>query len=200
MSIHDIEISYPVFYPVRKFYWSPNWIGFALICVSSLFTVLPLGAQFSLLFRTLFASLFLLYFLYRVVAKYSDYQVLKGFIRGEIRLKSEEIQYEGDIIPIESIEKLDFAMLSYEGERVFNPYKGNLNGILSKGVNNSVTIYFKNGDGRKIFYQRKKSDDIESIKPLLIEYCKKGLISFHVLTSIICSSYEEVQELKAKYF
>jgi hypothetical protein len=44
------------------------------------------------------------------------------------------------------------------------------------------------------------TDDNELFKLLLISYCKIGLISFIVLSSIFCSTYREVQELKAQYF
>ncbi len=133
-------------------------------------------------------------------ARYSDYEILKGYIYGEIILNVKEIRFEGKIISIESIKKLDFNFYDQEGSNNSNVLYGSLNGVLVRGVNNSLTIYFKDNKERKIFLQQKKTDDYESLRLLLIEYCKKGLISFLALTSIICSSYKEVQELKEKCF
>lgn len=162
--------------------------------------VLPLNEPLGLPLRVIFAALFVIHFIYCGFKMYSTHETLKGYIQGEIQLKSLEITFDGTTIPIEEIKKLNFNFFDREGQQTHAAMFKSINGQLSNGVNNSITIYFINGNERKIFIQRKKSDDIALFKPLLVEYCKKGLISFHDLSSMTCSSYAEVQELKAEYF
>ena len=200
MANTETTISYPIFYPVKRFYWSPDAIKFASVGAAILVIVLPFHDRLSLVLRAIFASLFVTYFIYRSLILYSTRETLKGYIQGVVQLKPLEIILEDKTIPIAKIEKLTFNFFDYEGQQIGTSMFKSLNGQLSNGVKNSISIYFINGGERKIFIQRRKSDDIALIKPLLVEYCKRGLLTFHELTSLTCSSYKEVQELKAVYF
>jgi hypothetical protein len=196
MANAEITVSYPVFYPVKKMYWSPDAINLVLIATALLAVLLPFSERINLALRQFFPALIIIHSIYRIFTMFSTHQTLKGIIHGQLHLKPLEIINDGKAIPVTDISKLKFSFFDYEGQRDTN-YRS-LNGQLSNGVNNSITIFLKNGTKRQIFFQRKNSDDMASIKPLLIEYYKKGLISFLDLTSLTCKSYKEVQELKAQ--
>ncbi|MBA3828811.1 MAG: hypothetical protein H0X33_07730 [Taibaiella sp.] len=195
----EIAISYPIFYPVKKFYWTPDAINFTLMGAICLVIVLPIGEQLNLVLRLSLAFIFFIHFIYRLFTRYSTHKMLKGYIQGEIQLKPEKIIFDSKTIPITDIKTLKFYFYDWDGQETGISFRS-LNGLLSNGIDNSITIYFVNGGERKVFFQRKKSDDIVLIKPLLIEYCKSGLIGFHDLITMLNLSYREVQELKAEYF
>lgn len=200
MANAEMTISYPIFHPVKRIYWTPDAVRFALMGTGIVVIVIPLNEQLSFMLRAAFVGLFVTHSVYGWVTMHSSYETLKGFIHGEIRLKSLEIIFEEKRIPITDIRKLTFNFFDREGQQTHTSIFKSINGQLSNGVKNSITIYFIDGSERRIFIQRKKSDDVAIIRPLLVEYCKRGIITFHDLASITCSSYKEVQELKAEYF
>lgn len=200
MANTDITISYPVFYPVKKFYWSPDAIMFALMGMALLPMILPLSEQLSFAFRLLSASLIGIYFIYRFLTRYFTHETLRGYLHGELQMKPSEIIFEGQTIPISNLRKLNFNFINYEGQPTGSGTFYSLDGQLSNGVKNSVTIYFIEGGERTVFFQRKEPNDILLLKPLLIEYCKKDLIGFNDLIVTLGLSYKQVQELKAEYF
>lgn len=200
MADAEITISYPIFHPVKKIYWSPDAVRFALMGTAILVMVLPLNGQLGFVLRATFAGLFVIHFIYSFATMRSTYETLKGFIQGEIQLKPLEIIFEGKAISISDIRRLSFSFFDREGQLTNGSMFESINGHLSNGVKNSITIYFADGNEIKVFIQRKKSDDVALMRPLLAEYCKRGLITFHDVVSMTCSSYKEVQELKAAYF
>ena len=199
MEEKNPEIVFPVFYRIRKLYWSPLGIYFTGIFVLAVIGFLFKGNQSAIFFLLFFCLIG--YMIYRFFKSGTDYEILKGRIDGVLKFSKSVIEFEQQKFYLYEIEKISFTLGFIEGEKInsYN-YRPQLDGQLSNGVENSVSIKFLNGNFLNINFQRKKSDDAKGFELILIDYCKQKKLSFIHLVSLLGIGYKDVQELKKEFF
>lgn len=193
----DPKISFARFHKVDKFYWSPNKVSLlGLLLMALLIAVLkePLPEWYPYV-----ACSWPLYYFYHLIKSNFTYEILKGHIDGELAFSMESIEFDGQQHSIDTIESVLFSFGQKEGAPL-PLYSSDINGKVSRGVDNSATIKFKDGRSVKLHFQVPWIFDHESFKPIFIAYTRSGLISFMGLISLLGLKYKEVQELKAEHF
>lgn len=198
MGQTESEISFLRFKRVSKFYWTPDSIFFAIMLLSIL--LLAMFSRYVPPWIAVFISLQgFVYFVYRSFKRRDEYEILKGYIDGEIKFGTSAIEFDGNKYPLEAIEKISFSFIDQKGENI--NYSGrSLNANLSQGVRNTATIKFKDGKTTIIHFQLPEHFKREMLTSVLVSYTKNHLVSFHFLSSYLCHNYKEVQELKRTYF
>lgn len=141
------------------------------------------------------------YFVYRFIKRNTEHEILKGYIKGLVTLSPKFIEYENVRHKVNTIEKVQLVRHWKEGD-IDNGVIlfGTFNGKIRWGVENSITIYFKDGNTRTLNFQLPKVYDEEALKLILIEYTKAGLMSFIALVSTLGIDYKEAHEIKGKHF
>jgi hypothetical protein len=200
MELLDTEISFQRFHKVDKFYWSPDKTFFSLL-LFTLFYTLFLGNQLPEWLegyaRVSVVLLFFIYFVYRLFKRYFEYEVLKGYVEGEIKFGMQSIEFDGYQYSIEAIKNISFSFRDKKGDALdsmINSYS--VNGLVSNGIDNSVTITFKEGKTVTVYFQVPYIFKIKTLKPILISYAQSNLMSFRTLCDMLGLHYKEVEELK----
>ena len=120
---------------------------------------------------------------------------LRGRLTGQLRFENDSINVNGREYLLQDISKISFSLTDYYGQYTGGRFA--INGKRSQGVNNSVTLYFPDGEKTVFYFQVPAKHGIRAIKEQLISYHLSGKLHFLQLTDALgITRYEDIQEFK----
>lgn len=190
---------FAIFKKTEKFFWTKNRIIYTIYFVC-LFIILInqkllnlqsvtfiLGGVVAIMsFAVLFWSIFRM--------DYPD--SLKGSLEGFIVFKNDFIEIEKENLSINQIKNIELSNEDYYGKRLIRT-RGDFNSTFSNGVNNQIKITFLSNEQKTYHFQLLNSNDFQNVRKELIEYYKKGKITFDNLCKVLGEeSKKEKDEFK----
>lgn len=198
------EIKFPLFIKNQKNRFSRSFWIFSIWLGSLL--VLWLNQKFlkiDFIESTFYPFAMIGWFVYFFFIFYSmnEKEKLNGKFVGYLIFDLEKVIAGEKEFRLSEIQKFEFTYSDFDGKKWVN-FKSP-DPKVSNGVNNRVTIKFKNGDPLEFFFYQDYEDEFRmKMKDLLIDYHRQDKISFLALIQYIGISddYERIQEFKKKLY
>ncbi|MCO6146766.1 hypothetical protein [Flavobacterium sp. NRK1] len=116
----------------------------------------------------------------------------ESHLNGEITFLDNRIIVNDKIFSIDALSGIKFSC--------FDDYVGKIdtvNGKISKGVNNSIGIYSKNGEKNIYYFQLDHRYQIRDIREQLIQYHLSGKLDFmHLIAILGMEDYNAIENFK----
>ena len=130
------------------------------------------------------------------VVNYGKIPKPNKILKGELIFTENCLSIKGKKIELSQIQKIEFRLQSYLGEMKISA-SGNFGHNRENGIENWLIISFKEGTSIKLQFQRLYEDQLQIIKPFLINMYKNNKISLIHITELLgIDKYEDIQEFK----
>ena len=194
-------MKYKILTKSKKFYWTINSRIYTIL----LFTVLPVFIKLNLFKnqnvtffdKTLFVISIctILYGFTIGLLKFNKYKTLKGELISDLEFLDDKIIIGDKQYLLKDIQKIEINAFDFKGLIKYS--KGDFDGNLSNGVDNSLKIYLTNQNKIEINFQQIVKDEIRNEEESLICYCNQNKLHYLNLLAILgINDYYEIQKFK----
>lgn len=147
-------------------------------------------------FHIVFISIILiLYFVFYIILNFFRTEHINGNLEGLLELKMDSINIKEKTFPLEKIDKIEILNTDIEGD--FQTYKISFEPNFSNGTDNYIKLFLNSGENITFLFQQTKNEKINYNRKELINYYRKGKISWLALLDILeITDYNKIQNFK----
>lgn len=144
---------------------------------------------------TLILAIWFIYLIFFLISRFFLHEIEFGQYKGTIILKIDSIKIIETEFTLDEISTIKIHSSDIKGEIINHSIE--FSRKLSNGLKNEITLKLKNGNIVKTHFLQTKNERIKFSKEFLINYHKKGKISWLQLLDILeINNYDEIQNFK----
>ena len=169
---------FKIFTEGNKFYFTNNVVHYSVMLMGMAICYILKEFNFfiGLKIVSTIVILNLCYSFYLILSATSRYEPLRGTIADTIEFESDRIIIADKLYWLDSIKKIEILCFDVKDEWNLSVSRGNLNGQISNGVDNSLKVFFADGTLQEIYFQQDNATQIIHLENLFISYYKKNKI------------------------